>query len=198
MPEQTSDEHLPQEIVRKWASVMENALDMIKVEFQRSTWVEDGQSIMLIGFCDGSSIAYCSVIYLRWQTSSRGVSNLVQAKTRLAQKTGTTIPRMELQAFLQCLRVLKLVIKTSHLSLHHMRIVGDSECTVAALRKQDNALRPYSQNRVEEAQEIMHDIENVAAREVEVRLTHTRVAGTAADITSVTRQQGLSYLSDKN
>ena len=68
---------------------------------------------------------------------------MVLAKTRVAPKKGTTIPRMKLQFFLQCLSILRLVLRISHLPLHHRRAVGDNECTVAALRKKDSALKPY-------------------------------------------------------
>ena len=52
-----------------------------------------------------------------------------------------------------------------------MWIVGDSKCTVAALRKQGSALKPYFQNCMAEALETMQEIENMRGREVEVRLT---------------------------
>ena len=46
----------------------------------------------------------------------------------------------------------------------NVRIVGDSECTVAALRKQGSALQPYFQNRIAEAHEIMQEIMDVTGR----------------------------------
>ena len=110
---------------------------------------------------------------------------------------------MELQSFLQCLKMLRLFIRTSHLTLQPERIVGDSECTVAALRKQDSALAPYFQNHVAEAHEIMREIEDLTGREVEVMIMPgtqnttdliTRDTGMAADISSPAWQHGPSYL----
>ena len=72
--------------------------------------------------------------------------------------------------------MLILVPRTSHLPLQHVRIVGDSECTVAALRKQGSALKPYFQIRVAEAHEIMIEIEDMTGREVDVRPGVTHVS----------------------
>ena len=148
-------------------------------------------------FSDGSSIALGSVIYLRWQTTSVKMSNLVLAKTRVAPKKGTYVSRMEIQSFIQCLRMLRLTVCTSHLAMQQVRIVGYSQCTVA--------LKPYYQNCVSEAHEIMQEIQEIPGREVEVMLTPgpenpadliTRVAGTAADASSHTWQHGPSYFSE--
>ena len=67
--------------------------------------------------------------------------------------------------------MLNLIIKTSYLPLQHVRIVGDSQCTIAAFRYQGSALRPHFLNCVTEAQETMQEIEDMTGREVEVRLT---------------------------
>ena len=113
------------------------------------------------------------------------------AKTRVEPKKGSSVPKMELRSFLQCLRMPRLVLRTSHLTIPHKRIMRDSECTVAALRKQGSTLTPYFQNRVSKACEIMAEIVDMTGRDMEVRLTpgaqntvdlNTRDNGTAADI----------------
>ena len=67
--------------------------------------------------------------------------------------------------------MLRLMIRTSHLPLQHVIIVGDRVCTVAAPRKQGSALQPYFQNLIADAHKIMQEIQDVTGREIEVRPT---------------------------
>jgi hypothetical protein len=54
------------------------------------------QSASLIGFCDASSKAYASVVYLRLESGGNFEIRFIAAKTRVAPIGGATIPRLEL------------------------------------------------------------------------------------------------------
>jgi hypothetical protein len=64
------------------------------------------QSASLIGFCDASSKAYASVVYLRLESGGNFEIRFIAAKTRVAPIGGATIPRLEL---LSALLLSKLV-----------------------------------------------------------------------------------------
>ena len=59
----------------------------------------------LRGFCDASSKAYATVIYLLIETDCGGLIKFVAAKSRVAPLSNQTIPRLEL---LSCLLLARL------------------------------------------------------------------------------------------
>ena len=72
----------------------------------------------LIGFGDGSLLAYACAVYIRWRKvknddlePDRYVVRLVCAKARVTPVRGTTAPRSEVSGFLILTRLLKVVVE---------------------------------------------------------------------------------------
>ena len=78
------DEPMPQRIASKFADPMCLALTMAPITLPRSTFVASPEPPVLVGFCDGSEMAYGSVIY-SYQKARDGSAGarLVIAKSRV-------------------------------------------------------------------------------------------------------------------
>ena len=68
---------------------------------------EDIVSVELHGFSNSSMSAYCSLIYIRAQTTCQTFVHLVSGKTKVAPISKCTIPRLEL---LGCVLLCKLML----------------------------------------------------------------------------------------
>ena len=67
---------------------------------------------------------------VRQWTPDISMADLFWRSLNLCDTKGSIILKMEQQSLLQCIRMLKLVVKTSHITIQNVRIVGDSKCTV--------------------------------------------------------------------
>ena len=76
------------------------------------------QSARLIGFCDASSKAYASVVYLQLEDEGTIEIQFISAKTRVAPIGGTTIPRMELLSALLLSKLIDSVHKALEVELN--------------------------------------------------------------------------------
>jgi hypothetical protein len=83
-----------------------------KIRFPRSIVPKEGQlrKTLLMVFGDGSHEACCSLIYLRLvKDDGQVVCKLVTRKTQVAPKVKITIPRMELVAAVNSVRLAKKI-----------------------------------------------------------------------------------------
>ena len=89
----------------------------------------------------------CAVAYVVWPTTGESVVNLLCGKTRVSPLNRISTPRAEMQAAVMSVRLrllIKKCVKTEFESVYH---IGDSECTLAKLKKDSFALKEFMGNR---------------------------------------------------
>jgi hypothetical protein len=102
------DEPIPSDRHKEWEETITMFLSISEIELDDRAVRPEGVSDPpeLIGFADGSPLAYACEIYIRWtktKTSSREptryVVRMVCAKARVTSVRGTTAPRSEMEDF---------------------------------------------------------------------------------------------------
>ena len=153
------DDPIPQEERAKWLEIISMFLkvgDIIIRRAVRPSGVEETPE--LIGFADGSLVAYSCAIYVRWKELKRSVSDpdryhvrLVCGKARVTSARGTTAPRSEMSGFLILTRLLKVVVDAMEVKPVRITTAVDSQCTISAMEKSGGLLAPYFASRVAES-----------------------------------------------
>ena len=80
----------------------------------------------LLCFCDPSSKAYVTTIYLRCQENGRTITNLLFSKSRIAALKETSLPRFELLAVLIGTRSINFITQSLQLKIHRKTLWTDS------------------------------------------------------------------------
>ena len=105
----------------------------------------------LLGFGDGSTLAYAAMIYMISTSPNGKVEvNLVPAKARVAPLGGTTTPRMEISLAALLSRLALLVLENCGLRPRAVFMALDCECVVAALQRCSGLLKPLFAHRAAE------------------------------------------------
>ena len=119
----------------------------------------------LVGFADGSLMAYGCAVYVRWKKVKRLADDpdrfyvrLVCGKARVTPLKGTTAPRSEISGFLILTRLLKVVLNAMDVKPARVSLAVDSQCTISALEKTGGLLAPYFASRVSEATSNLSEI----------------------------------------
>ena len=95
------DDPLPEDKVRRWETWLEDIRATDAIFLPRCVHDDMGDkiiSVTLHGFGDASKHAYCAMIYLVCQTSTRIYTKLLCAKTRVAPLKELSIPKLELMS----------------------------------------------------------------------------------------------------
>ena len=153
------DMPIPRDLHAEWVELITMLLQAGEIEVNRSVRPEMVEDVPeLIGFADGSLLAYACCIYIRWrriktnqEDPDRYVVQLVCAKARVTSMKGTTAPRSELSGFLILSRLLKVVVNAMDIKPSQITLAVDSQCTISALDKSGGLLAPYFASRVSEA-----------------------------------------------
>ena len=139
------DEKLDEEMLHKWIKI-QNEIELISmVTIPRFI---GNSNCQLLCFCDASTKAYASVIYL---SSNAGV-NLLFTKSRVApiKKLGT--PRLELLAVLIGVRMLNFVQEQLQLPVEKKVLWTDNQCVLHWIMSK-KPLSTFVRNRVQEITE---------------------------------------------
>jgi hypothetical protein len=110
------DDPVHPEVHNSFVEIMKEMKELREVSFPRSikpaTWREDKLPTLMV-FGDGSTQAYCTLAYARWELEDGSVAcRLVAGKTRVAPKNKISVPRLELMGAVLAVR-LALKIKDS-------------------------------------------------------------------------------------
>ena len=103
-------------------------------------FVGNGSS-QLLCFCDLSSKAYATAIYLRTIKNDKITVNFVFSKARNAPKKKLTIPRLELMTVLIGTRSLRFVAKAMRLENAEKILWADSQCVLQSIKNRENTSR---------------------------------------------------------
>lgn len=109
----------------------------------------------LVCFTDASSDAIGVAIYLVIEYEDESISaRLVTAKSKLSPTTPLTIPKLELSASVEGLRITVEVCRAINLSINEARFFTDSIDVVYWIRGSGKDFRPYIKFRVGEIQQL--------------------------------------------
>ena len=172
------DEPIPSDLHKQWEEIIARFLEIGEIELNRAVrpaGVLDPPE--LIGFADGSLLAYACAIYIRWtkekaapEDPDRYVVQLVCGKARVTSVRGTTAPRSEMSGFLILTRLLRVVVNAMDVKPSQITTAVDSQCTISAVEKSGGLLAPYFASRVSEAmanltelaeQVVVHPVQHV-------------------------------------
>ena len=95
----------------------------------------------IISFCDSSSKAYATAIYLRTIKNDKITVKFVFSKARNAPKKKLTIPRLELMTVLIGTRSLRFVAKAMRLENAEKILWTDSQCVLQSIKNRENTSR---------------------------------------------------------
>ena len=155
------DQEVPEEMQRTWRGLMKEAVAVEPLDFPRSLRTERCQSVPeVIGFWDGSDVAYGCVVYIRWPTDDPEVwhTSIMSSKSRVTPRAGCTTPRAELCGLVMLTRLVKTIVTSMEPAPSRITLCGDSTCTISACELNCASLQPFFSNRVMEALTNMSDI----------------------------------------
>ena len=181
------DDQIPDNQRAEWVEILSMLLLMDDVVLPRAVRPPGAVGLPeLIGYWDGSLLAYSCAIYIRWcleQKDSCGGDKywvqLVCAKARVTPVKGITAPRSEVSGFLILTRLLKVLVNSMDIKPESVTLAGDSQCTISATEKTGGVLAPYFACRVSEA---MSNLEELTEHTVVRDIQHVPGTDNPADI----------------
>ena len=147
------DEELPAEIQSQHKQWREELPLLKAIELPRSYFSpEPSVTIQLHGFCDASSVAYASVVYIRaTYKNSPTTCRLVVAKTRVAPLKQFTIPKLELCGAAKLAELLATTREALNVPAENTHAWCDSTIALAWLRNSPSRYKVFVANRVASA-----------------------------------------------
>ena len=146
------DDDIGAEAKSTWVEVIQRVKQTESVTFKRCIKPPNSVGSPILILCsDGSEQAMCVAAYIRWRCSDGSYQcRLWTAKTRVTPLKKSTMPRIEMQAAVMAVRLSEVIKLNSIWQLENVVHIIDSMCTLATLRKETTALRPYMGHRVAE------------------------------------------------
>ena len=147
------DDPLPWDQVVRWRRFLLDLFDLEALKFERS--LMPGEKIvgkpMLVTFSDGSQEAYGAASYIRWELEKGGFwTRLILAKSKIAQKGMSSIPRIELNGAILGHR-LKVMLENHHgFDFDKVLNLVDSATVLGYLTRLEGGFKPYEGVRVAE------------------------------------------------
>jgi hypothetical protein len=106
---------------------------------------------MLLIFGDGSTLASCALVYLRWQMADGTVQcRLLAGKTRVALKCKISIPRMELVGALLAVRLARKIQDSLEMELEAVRYFTYSAVALGMILRESATYQEFVGTRVSE------------------------------------------------
>ena len=149
------DEPLPSYLVKEMIEFFIDLFELEKIEFPRS--IVPSEDVVgkpdLVIFSDGTTCAFGSVAYIRWQLKSGGWwSNIILSKSKIAPKSRITIPRLELNGAVLSKRLDEFVVGTLDVQFQNVFHLVDSSTVLGYLHIVDSKIKLYEGIRVSEIQ----------------------------------------------
>lgn len=145
------DDPLPQETVEQWKTFFCDLFNVELLKFQRCMKPNDAVGKPII-FSDGSTVAYGTCAYVRWELKGDGYAvRLIAAKNRLAPIRQITIPRIELCRAVLAVRLRKTIVKEIYWNFYSVFHV-DSAIVQSQIRKETCGFKTFVATRLSEIQ----------------------------------------------
>ena len=163
-PDWDWDTELPRKFQEEWRVAVKEVVCAPEIVFSRGIRPMGAKGrAELIGYWDGSNLAYAAVVYIRWLVGGEeSVGDRVwlvaflTSKARVTPAAGLTTPRSELNGLVVLCRLIDRIMKCLDEKPCRVTMIGDSECTISAQESVTNSLAPYFSNRVNEAEDKMN------------------------------------------
>ncbi len=153
---------LDEEEEEEFGQLLRDLKELREIRSPRCMQPLEGQfkNPMLLIFGDGSREACCTLVYLRWERDD-GTARcfLVTGKTQVAPKVKITIPRMELVAAVNSVRLARKVREALKIPLSGTRYFTDSSAVLGMLRTESGKFLELVGARVSEVK-VNSDVEN--------------------------------------
>jgi hypothetical protein len=153
---------LDKEEEEEFRQLLRDLKELREIRFPRCVQPLEGQfkNPMLLVFGDGSREACCTIAYLRWERDD-GTARcvLVTGKTKVAPKVKITIPRMELVAAVNSVRLTRKVREALKIPLSETRYFTDSSAVLGMLQTKSGKFLEFVGARVSEVK-VNSDVEN--------------------------------------
>jgi hypothetical protein len=144
---------LDKEEEEEFRQLLRDLKELREIRFPRCVQPLEGQfrRPLLLVFGDGSREACCTLVYLRWEREDGSAQCvLVTGKTQVAPKVKITIPRMELVAAVNSVRLARKVREALKFSLSGTRYFTDSSAVLGMLRTESGKFLEFVGARVSE------------------------------------------------
>ncbi|XP_055605793.1 uncharacterized protein LOC129753966 [Uranotaenia lowii] len=149
------DTKIPHQIHRKWLEWTDRFKDLENVRINRYYFgklsSQLSESIQLHILCDASELAYACVAYFRAKIGGEIRCALVAAKSKVAPLKTLSIPRLELQAAVEGVRIEKSIKETHRLTIRSTTLWSDSRTVLAWIRSDTRRYRQFVACRVGES-----------------------------------------------
>ena len=132
----------------RWKEINE---DLFAIKEKKLPRFIGNKEAELLCFCDASSKAYRTTIYLRCHENGQTKTNFIFCKTKIEPLKETSLPRLELLAVLIGTRSINFITQSLQLKIHWKTIWTDSQCVLHWL-KSKKILTPFVQRRIDEIQ----------------------------------------------
>jgi hypothetical protein len=153
---------LDQEEEEEFRQLLRDLKELREIRLPRCVQPLEGQlrNPMLMVFGDGSREACCTLVYLRWERED-GTARcyLVTGKTQVAPKVKITIPRMELVAAVNSVRLARKAREALKIPLSGTRYFTDSSAVLGMLRTESGKFLEFVGAQVSEVK-VNSDVEN--------------------------------------
>ena len=146
---------VPKEVSDKFKMVVLKLKDARKLEFPRCVIPEKAiGNPTLCTFVDGSSVAYCALIYLRWETNLGVKIFFLTGRTKVGPLNQVTVVRMELSGGVLGARLAASVKKAVDVVFEEEVYLTDSTAMLGLIRAESGSLSTYGGNRIGEIQDL--------------------------------------------
>lgn len=148
------DEPLNADIIKDWKNFFIELCEVENCTFQRPLKPVNvlGKPILII-FSDGSTQAYGSCAYVRWQTNDcEFQTNLIMAKTKIAPMRQLTIPRLELCGAVLSARLREMIVRECNWEFEYVFHIVDSSIVRHQIQKESHGFHPFVAVRIAEIQ----------------------------------------------
>ena len=170
------DEELTPEMNARWNDIVRKLVLALPPTFPRRAMPESvcGPPELIV-MSDGSSVAYCAAVYIRWPTqedspgpwisglgsSFKWASFLLLAKARVTPISGISIPRSEANGLLYGVKLAHVALRALRQKPSSVYFLIDSSCIMAAMHSVRGKLTPYLANRRAQIEEYVKEWENL-------------------------------------
>jgi hypothetical protein len=153
---------LDKEEEEEFRQLLRDLKELREIRFSRCVQPLEGQFKIpvLMVFGDGSREACCTLVYLRWERED-GTAHccLVTGKTQVAPKVKITIPRMELVAAVNSVRLARKAQEALKIPIAGTRYFTDSSAVLGMLRTESGKFNEFVGARVSEVK-VNSNVEN--------------------------------------